>query len=202
MDVWSQIQSTPLLEWLAVVFAIAYVVLAARQNILCWPSAFISTAIYTYLFWQVMLPFQSFLNAFYMLMAIYGVWHWKKAQRADSSFAVLRMPTFAHLVYTPIALAIALGLAQLAEKQFSSEYLLLDAFINVISMMTTVLVAKKYIDNWLYWVLINSLSAWLYWQSGMFLSGILFGSYVGFAIYGYIEWQRASVAASPSRVSD
>ena len=65
----SQIAATSKLEWLAVVLAIAYVLLAAKQNSWCWLCAFASTAIYTWLFWQVTLPFQSMLNFFYMIMA-------------------------------------------------------------------------------------------------------------------------------------
>lgn len=60
----SQIAATSKLEWLAVVLAIAYVLLAAKQNSWCWLCAFASTAIYTWLFWQVTLPFQSMLNFF------------------------------------------------------------------------------------------------------------------------------------------
>ena len=75
----SQIAATSLLEWVAVVLAIAYVLLAAKQNSWCWLCAFVSTAIYTWLFWQVTLPFQSALNFFYMIMAGYGYYQWSKA---------------------------------------------------------------------------------------------------------------------------
>ncbi|MDP5041289.1 MAG: nicotinamide mononucleotide transporter family protein, partial [Paraglaciecola sp.] len=65
------------LEALAVVLALAYVWLAAKQNIWCWPCALLSTAIYTFVFWEVTLPFHALLNVYYMLMAVYGWLQWQ-----------------------------------------------------------------------------------------------------------------------------
>ena len=65
-----------LLEIFAVIFAITYLILAVRQNILCWYAAFLSTAIYTFLYWDVSLYMESILNVYYLLMAIYGWKNW------------------------------------------------------------------------------------------------------------------------------
>ena len=78
-----QIAATSLAEWVAVVLALAYVWLAARQNRWCWLCAFISTAIYTWLFWQVTLPFQAILNLYYMMMAGYGYYQWNRQAAGD-----------------------------------------------------------------------------------------------------------------------
>ncbi len=80
----SQFLQTSVLEWLAVILAIAYVWLAARQNVWCWAAAFTSTALYTWIFWQVSLPFQSALNVFYMVMAVYGYWQWHHKARDNN----------------------------------------------------------------------------------------------------------------------
>ena len=61
-------------EFAAVIFAIIYLLLAVRENVLCWLFAFISTAIFTILFWDVSLLMESALNVYYMAMAVYG-WH-------------------------------------------------------------------------------------------------------------------------------
>ena len=63
-------------EAIAVVFAMAYLLLAVKENILCWLFAFMSTAIYTVLFWDVSLLMESALNVYYMAMAIYGWYQW------------------------------------------------------------------------------------------------------------------------------
>ena len=184
----AQLLATSTLEWLAVALAVAYIVLAGRQHMACWPSAFISTAIYTYLFWQVTLPFQAGLNVFYMLMAIYGWWQWGKV--ANTPHRVNRLPWSRHVLLIPGLFAIAWLLATLVAPQFNSDMLLLDATINVFSIATTFMVAHRYIENWLYWIVINSASLYLYYQSGLALTAVLFGLYVVFAVYGYWQWLR------------
>ena len=181
-----QLAATSGLEWLAVLLALSYVFLAARQHSACWPSAFFSTAIYTYLFWQVTLPFQAGLNVFYMLMAVYGWWQWGKVSHTQN--AVKSMPWSRHLILIPCLFALAWLLAALAASQFNSNMLLLDATINVFSIVTTFMVAHKYIENWLYWVVINTASVYLYYQSGLALTAVLFVIYVCFAVYGYWQW--------------
>ncbi len=181
-----QIAATSLAEWLAVGLAIAYVWLAARQNSWCWLCAFLSTAIYTYLFWQVTLPFQSLLNFFYMIMAIYGYYQWKKGQQTSSG--VQSWPWFWHMAIVPTLLLAGWGLASVASGQFNNEFLWLDACIQVLSVVTTFMVAHKVLQNWVYWFFINLASAYLYAQSGLILSACLFTGYVGFSVYGYWQW--------------
>lgn len=66
-----------MLETVAVVLAVAYLLLAARENIWCWACAFVSTAIYIGLFYSVALLSESLLNVFYLVMAVYGWWQWR-----------------------------------------------------------------------------------------------------------------------------
>ena len=75
-------------ELLAVALAVAYLLLAVRQNRWCWAAAFASTAIFTVLFWNVQLLMQSALNVYYMVMAVYGWWHWRHGGRAGSPLPV------------------------------------------------------------------------------------------------------------------
>ena len=79
-----------LLEVFAVIFAIAYLLLAVRQNILCWYAAFLSTSIYIYLYWDVSLYMESILNIYYLLMAIYGWINWSnRKEKINLSMALL-----------------------------------------------------------------------------------------------------------------
>ncbi len=187
-DFATQLVQTSALEWVAVLLALAYVWLAARQHNGCWVAAFVSTAIYTWLFWQVTLPFQSILNLFYMVMAVYGYWQWQR--NAEDSASVVSWPWVYHLVMIISLLLLAYGLARLAASWFSSDYLLLDAAIQVFSVVTTFMVAHKVLQNWLYWLVINSLSAWLCAQNGLALSSCLFVGYTIFALYGYKQWRQ------------
>ncbi|BFT31020.1 nicotinamide riboside transporter PnuC [Alteromonas sp. D210916BOD_24] len=186
----TQIAATSIVEWVAVVLAIGYVLLAAIQNSWCWLCAFVSTAIYTWLFWQVTLPFQSALNFFYMVMAIYGYFQWTKSSTEGDSKPVWYWPMRYHVLIVPLMLIAAWSLAHIAQSQFNSEFLLLDASINLLSVVTTFMVAHKVLQNWVYWFFINLASAYLYLQVGYVLSACLFLGYVGFSVFGYYQWHK------------
>lgn len=188
-DFIAQIVATSPLEWVAVVLAIGYVLLAAKQNSWCWACAFVSTGIYTWLFWQVTLPFQAALNLFYMAMAGYGYYQWSKGSTADGQVKPVRSwALWVHCLVVPGMLLLAWALAHVAGSQFISDYLLLDASINLLSVVTTFMVAHKILQNWVYWFFINLASAYLYLQVGYALSACLFLGYVGFSIFGYYQW--------------
>lgn len=187
----SQIAATSSLEWGAVVLAMAYVLLAAKQNSWCWLCAFLSTAIYTWLFWQVTLPFQSALNVFYMVMAGYGYYQWSKGDEEGKGKVIRYWPWWFHAIIVPVVLVIAWVLSQVARSQFDSDHLLLDASINLLSVVATFMVAHKILQNWVYWFVINIASAYLYVQVGYALSACLFLGYVGFSVFGYYQWRIA-----------
>ncbi|MBN7824815.1 nicotinamide mononucleotide transporter [Bowmanella dokdonensis] len=180
-------------EVIAVLLAIAYVWLAARQSIWCWPCALISTGIYSWLFWEHTLPLQTLLNLYYLGMAVYGWLNWRRIE--DQTLNGLKeynwtfhLPVIAGLLL--IGWALAAGLSDF----FISDYLYLDALVTVFSLFTTYLVTQKVLENWLYWIVINALAAWLYWHSGLYLTGLLFVSYVAFAAYGYLKWRGEYIA--------
>ncbi|WP_156413638.1 nicotinamide riboside transporter PnuC [Lacimicrobium alkaliphilum] len=186
-------------EILAVVLALAYVYLAARQNIWCWPCALISTGIYSWLFWEHTLPLQTVLNVYYLGMAVYGWWHWRAmAHEEDSDTAVQTRPWLYHLVALVTLLLISILLAGVLRPWFNAQFLYVDALVTVFSLFTTYLVTQKVLENWLYWIVINMLAAWLYWQSGLLLTALLFTGYFGFAVYGYIKWRGSYLNQSPS----
>lgn len=177
------------LEVIAVVFALAYVWLAARQNIWCWPSALVSTAIYTFLFWEVSLPFHTLLNGYYLLMAIYGWQQWQKQK--VNAVAIRNWPLSLHVGWMIVLSLLSVGMSIGASTFFDGEYLYLDAFITVFSVFTTVLVAHKVRENWLYWFVIDAAAVYLYLAKGLVLTGLLFVLYLVFAIYGYVQWGKS-----------
>jgi nicotinamide mononucleotide transporter len=184
----AQLTATTWLEGIAVVLALAYVWLAARQNIWCWPCALVSTGIYTWLFWHVSLPFHTALNVYFMIMAIYGWLQWKN--KFVTSNSVQTWPLNRHLFCISFLVLAAWALSQFAVSVLDTSNLYLDAFITVFSVFTTILVAHKVTENWLYWIVINSFAAYLFFTKDLALTAVLYVCYVGFALYGYIQWQK------------
>lgn len=184
-----QLQQQSIAELIAVILAVAYVWLAAKQNIWCWPCALVSTGIYIWIFWEVSLPFNSLLNIYYLVMAIYGWTKWRQIENDKESQIVSKSLSF-HIYAILLMLVAGAFLVKLVELSWQGLYLYLDAMVTVFSVFTTVLVAHKVLENWIYWIFINSFAAYLYLANGLLLTGILFIAYVGFAFYGYFSWRN------------
>lgn len=185
---WTQFAEQSIAEIVAVVLAIAYVLLAAKQNIWCWPCALISTAIYTWIFWDVSLFFQAVLNFYYLIMAVYGWVSWKKMHEKDGE-TVVTWSVRRHLT-TMLGIGIISVVTFYATTTvFAEKIVFLDVFVAIASGAVTYLMATKVLENWLYWMVINLLAAYLYFSNGLVLTGVLFFGYVLFSIYGYIKWR-------------
>lgn len=182
-----QWQQQSMLEVVAVIFSLLYPLLAARQNILCWPCALISTGLYVHLFWEVSLPFQSLLNGYYLLMAVYGWIKWRKGADEDA-LSVTQWPIWYHVIAIPVLLITSFAISHLVSFSWLSSDLYLDALVTVFSVYTTYLMANKILENWLFWIVINSFAAYLYFNNSLMLTGVMFIWYVGMAIYGYKVW--------------
>ena len=178
------------LEAFAVINAIAYVFLAARQSIWCWLFAFVSTVCYVVVFWQVSLPFQTALNAYYVLMAGYGYWQWQGSK--DDKKPVTTMTIRQHILIVGGILITTLVVAQIWREIAFTPFVHVDVFVTIASVTTTVLVAHKKLENWLYWIVINMVTAWLCWQVSLYLTSGLYLLYCGLSIYGHWQWRKDS----------
>lgn len=95
--------SISLPEAVAIFFALAYLYLASKENILCWYAAFISSAIYTVIFWDVSLLMDSLLNVFYVAMAVYGWLEWRSGKSEEKKVRKISMlPLWKHGVIATV----------------------------------------------------------------------------------------------------
>lgn len=183
-------QQSPL-EVIAVLLSILYVVFASRQNILCWPCALISTIIYAYLFWETTLIFHMMLNVYYVVMAVVGFVSWSSSKESHApSLPVSHLSLLSHLYILSAGCLIALLLSLLASQWFTSEWVYLDAGTTVFSVFATVMVARKKIDNWYYWLAVNPLSAYLVYQNGLYPTSLLMIFYTLMSVYGLWQWRK------------
>ena len=186
-------QSMSLMEVTAVVFAMAYLLLAVRENVLCWLFAFLSTAIYTVLFWDVSLLMESALNVYYMAMAVYG-WHqWTRGgtngDDQPHALAVHSMSTKQHVMIIAAIASLTIVSGYLLNEHSSAAWPYVDSFTTWASVITTYLVARKFLQNWLYWIVIDTVSVPLYIDRGLNLTALLFVAYVVIAVVGYFKWR-------------
>jgi nicotinamide mononucleotide transporter len=172
----------------AVVLSIAYLLFAMKENSLCWYCAFFSTAIYVWIFGDVSLYMESALNIYYMLMAVYGWYQWQRGGQDHAGLKISRWSLSNHcLAIAAILIATVISGYLLAENT-AARLPYLDSFTTWASVLTTLMVARKIIENWLYWVVIDFVSIFLYLDRGLYQTAGLFVLYIVLAVAGYIIW--------------
>ena len=186
-----QLKATSSWEWSAVVLALIYLILAIKENIWCWPSAFFSTAIYAWLFFDVNLFMESFLNAYYLVMAIYGWMQWtgNKTLEPDDSLSIVSWSLKTHLI---LILFLSLGVlltGLLLSNYTTQDFAYLDSFTTIFALVATFMVTKKVLENWLYWIVIDVASVYLFYSKGLVLTSVLFSIYIILAVVGWFKWK-------------
>ena len=178
-------------EALAVGLGVAYLLLAVREKIACWYAAFLSTAISVYVFWDVSLVMESLLNVYYMAMAVYGWLQWRGNTAKQAGLAISTWPLRNHiLIIAGVLLATAVSGTLLAANTGAS-WPFVDSFTTWGSVLTTFMVARKVLENWIYWIVIDATSIFLYLDRGLYLYAGLFVAYLVIAVFGYFGWRRS-----------
>jgi len=178
-----------LVEWIAVGFGLAYLILAMREHIACWAMALISTSLFLWLFWQAKLMMESALQVYYIAMAVYGWWQWRGGNSGTEK-AIQTLSKGQHLAIGATVALLTLGSGLWLSEQTDASQPFLDSFTTWGSIITTLLVAHKVLENWLYWIVIDIASIILYANSGLWVTVVLFALYVILAVIGYFQWRK------------
>ena len=186
-----QIAALSWLEALAVVLAVAYLVLAIRQHIACWFCAMGSTAIYIWLFHDVALFMESALNAFYLAMAFYGFHHWRRGGARGDRAPVTTLPLAWHAAGIAAVLLLVVVGGRLLELHTRQALPYLDSLTTWGAVWATWLTARKVLENWWYWLVIDVISIYLYVSRGLPLTALLFAAYVVMIPIGFVSWRRS-----------
>ena len=187
----AQAQAWTALEAVAVVLAVLYLLLAIRQNIWCWLCAGISTAIYVYLFLNARLYMESALNVFYFAMAIYGWSVWTRGRTDDHELSVSVWHVTIHGYAIAAIVAASLISGFLLNRYTDAAFPYIDSLTTWGAIWATFLVARKVLENWWYWLVIDIASVFIYWSRDLQLTSLLFVIYVAMIPFGLISWTRS-----------
>jgi nicotinamide mononucleotide transporter len=190
-EVTGQFQALSPLELTAVLLAIAYLLLAIRQNIWCWFCAAISTAVYVYLFLNAKLYMESLLNIFYFVMALYGWYVWYYGRAGNTELPVSVWARSVHGSAVAVIAAASLTSGFLLERFTDAAFPYIDSMTTWTAIWATFLVARKVLENWWYWLVIDTVSVFIYWARDLQLTSLLFIIYVVLVPVGILNWTRS-----------
>jgi nicotinamide mononucleotide transporter len=178
------------IQWLAFTFNFVYILLASKGNVNCWIWGFFGTLFQFVVCLDADLKSDAALQIYYSFSAIYGWFCWKSKSSNVENFQVKSLSLSNHVLIWVLGITMALPLGYLwCTAAFRFE----DAFLTAFSILTTFLTAKKYLESWLYWLVIDISYAYIYFERDKYLLALLSIIYFIFSIKGYIYWKKNKV---------
>ncbi len=179
------------MELIAVIFGLLAVWFVVRQSIWCWPTGLVQVSLYVVIFFQVKLYFDFGLHLIYIVLQIYGWYHWLHGGADHGKLAVTRLSTRAMTGWTLLVFgATALGgFVMAANTDAAVPYG--DAFTTFASLVAMWLQARKRLQTWLYWIAVDVIAIGIYWYKDLFLTAGLYAVFLVLSIIGYISWRRS-----------
>lgn len=177
-------------EMIAVLLSILYLVFALRENPWCWFGAFTSSCIFVGLFFNAHFYMQSALQIYYAGMAIYGAYQWQYGGVNKKTLSLSYWPIHNHFftIIAVLILSVLSGFVLAYTTQATHPFL--DSLVTWGSLIATYLLTQKIIENWLYWIVLDSVALSLYIDQKLFFTAGLFCLYVALAIVGFYQWHK------------
>ena len=181
-------------DWLDIITTILgliYIWLEYRAHIALWIVGIIMPALDAVLYWNHGLYGDAGMACYYTLAAFYGLFFWKfkKTRKKKAPLPIVYMPRRQYMP-TVLFFLVAWGATYyVLIKWTDSTVPVLDAFTNALSFVGLWALARKYVEQWLFWMIVDAVCTLLYIQKGIPFKALLYGLYVVIAIAGYYKWR-------------
>lgn len=180
------------LEITAVIFGLLSVWYAKKDNILVFPTGLVSTFIYAYLLWKWELLGDSMINVYYFIMSIYGWYHWtrKNEDVVEFPISVITIKEKYVAIVIFVSTLIFVILVYFYFNKFTNWYNYVDTLLTAIFFVGMWLMAKRKIENWIFWIIGDVISIPLYFAKGFTFTSFQYIMFTIVAAYGYLEWKK------------
>lgn len=178
------------IEWIASICGFICVYLVIKRNIWCFFFGLIQVSLYSWIFFNVKLYSDMLLHVFYVGFQIYGWFIWSKSSDQTGHIQVLAgSPKEYALWFTAgIAATFAVGTYMASNTDASFPYV--DAFTTCMSLIAQWLLSHKKLLNWTFWILVDIVAIWIYWQKGLYPTSALYLCFLMMACYGQWQWWK------------
>ncbi len=183
------------LDWLDIlttILGLIYIWLEYRAHIALWVIGIVMPALDIYLYWSHGLYGDAGMACYYTLAACYGlyIWKFKKTRNKKESLPIIFMPRDQYLPSLLFFLISWGFIYYILITWTNSTVPLLDSFTNAMSFVGLWALARKYVEQWIFWIIVDIVCTFLYIQKGIPFKAMLYGLYVVIAIAGYQKWKR------------
>ena len=196
-----------LVEWLENNFwelfgtlaALIYLYFSIKQKIWLWPWGIITSLVYIFVFFKAKFYADMGLNVYYVAISIYGWYHWKRGStNTQNELPVAKTPRKRYIPIMLSSLLIYFVIYYILRNYTDSPVPVGDSFTTAFSIVATWMLARKYIEQWIFWVVIDLVSMALYIYKDLWITSGLFFIYSLLAVYGYFEWNNNLKTETPN----
>lgn len=183
-------------ELIGTLFGLISVYFASRANILTWGTGIVNEVFLFILFFQVQLYADMFLQIYFFIVTLYGWYKWKsktdESKISETSFRNKIFLTVTILIGTLISGFLFTNIHLYLPTYFKIQaaYPFTDSFVMVSSIIATILLAKKKIENWYLWIAIDLVCVVLYFKKGVYFLSLEYFIFLGLASYGLYHWKK------------
>ena len=177
-------------EIVAALLAIAYLLLAMRQDARCWIAWIISSLMYLFVMYSAGLYMEAGLQIFYLLMGFYGLYQWQYKLANNEALKIKVWPITTHMMCLATLFLLVLTSGYILSNNTDAASPYIDAFTTWGAIIASYMVAKKILENWIYWFVVDFVSVFLFVSRELYPTALLFCLYLVLVIFGYRSWKN------------
>ena len=179
------------LELVGAAIGLVYLLLEYRASVWLWAAGVVMPAIYIYIYAQTGFYADMGINIYYLVAGLYGWVVWRYGRGADGAeLPITRTPRRLVAPLTLLGLACWGVILFVLEHFTDSTVALGDSFTTAASIVALYMLARKYAEQWLVWIVVDVVCCWLYITKGLYPTAALYGLYALLAIFGYRKWLK------------
>jgi nicotinamide mononucleotide transporter len=167
-----------------------YLGFSIRQHYLTWPVGLVNALFYLVVFFTSKIYADMTLQIYYIFISGYGWWSWHHHSVSGQSLSVSRTTLALWIKLAIVSLGLFTVLSWILVKYTDTQVPFLDAITTALSIVATWMLARKKLEHWLVWVVVDTISIVMFVVKGLYPTTVLFFVYTVLAIYGYAEWQK------------
>ena len=186
--------NTTWLEIVAVIFGLASVWYAKKENILVYPTGIVNVLIFVYICFNARLYADMGINFFYFLMSVYGWYMWTRKIDTGNHLAISKCSFYGHVFNIISSVVLFLVLYFVLNNYTDSDVPAWDSFTTAVFIVAMYLMARKKIEHWIAWIIGNVVSIPLYFYKDLVFTSFQYTVFLILAILGYIEWKNKLTA--------
>ncbi len=178
------------LEIFGTIVGLVYLWLEYRASIYLWIAGIVMPAIYIFVYYKAGLYADFGINIYYLIAAIYGWVFWMWGGEKSKDLPIIHTPGKCYLPLFLVFVVSFLGIAWILIAYTDSNVPWLDSFTTALSIVGMWMLARKYIEQWFAWILVDIICCGLYIYKDLYFTSALYGLYSIIAIFGYFKWKK------------